>query len=136
MTLLFPSAGDLLLWIEIAQRNSNLEAYLPVIDDVWVSTIESDLALCAMHPDGRNIFATSARLFHRVIKNHHFVDGNKRSALLILYIFLDMNRAELRIGWRQLYRLAKEIASTKQDPETVIIDLAARFAKIIIFVQE
>ena len=63
MSLQYPTANDLELWFDIIQRNQEFGPYLPAIDDGWIDSIQSDLALCAMHPDGQRLSSASARLF-------------------------------------------------------------------------
>lgn len=129
MSLRYPTRSDLALWVQIAQRNVDFGPYLPAIDDGWIDAIQSDIALCAMHPDSQRIVSVAARLFHRVIKNHHFVDGNKRSAVLILFIFLDANDMALRMNWEEMYDLAKEIAASTDQSEVVVAKLTERFSQ-------
>ncbi len=131
MSLQYPTANDLELWFDIIQRNQEFGPYLPAIDDGWIDSIQSDLALCAMHPDGQRLSSASARLFYRIIKNHHFVDGNKRSAVLMLFMLLDFNEMEIEMNWIEMYDLAKEVASSFQDSESVIADLSERFERLL-----
>lgn len=42
-----------------------------------------------------DLAALAAAYGHGIAKNHPFVDGNKRTAFMALYAFLDMNAVEL-----------------------------------------
>ena len=46
----------------------------------------------------RSIYQKAAALTHSLAKNHGFIDGNKRSALLTLYLFLDRSGYDLAGG--------------------------------------
>jgi death on curing protein len=39
----------------------------------------------------KSIYSKASALTHSLAKNHGFVDGNKRTALLVLTLFLDRN---------------------------------------------
>ncbi len=58
---------------------------------------------------------TSARLAaayaYGIIKNHPFVDGNKRAALVIAFAFLDVNGVEIRASEEEAYRVFMDLAS-------------------------
>ncbi|MFH1545893.1 MAG: type II toxin-antitoxin system death-on-curing family toxin, partial [Patescibacteria group bacterium] len=40
------------------------------------------------------IWQKAAALFHSLVKNHGFVDGNKRTATISLETFLDLNKSD------------------------------------------
>jgi death-on-curing protein len=64
----------------------------------------------------------AATYFFHVIKNHAFIDGNKRTGLLIATTFLKRNRFILDMDFDALYRLALETAESrihKQDIATL-----------------
>lgn len=42
------------------------------------------------------IWQKAASLFHSLVKNHGFIDGNKRTAITTTVVFLDINEAILR----------------------------------------
>lgn len=44
------------------------------------------------------IFNKAAALFHSIIKNHPFLDGNKRTSLFSAVLFLEYNGWEIRFG--------------------------------------
>jgi death-on-curing protein len=59
----------------------------------------------------RTIFEKAAAYGFHVCRNHHFVDGNKRVALVLMDIFLDRN------GWT--------LSASMQDAYSMMIELAA-----------
>lgn len=68
----------------------------------------------------------SAYLFH-IVKNHPFLDGNKRTGLLSALVFLDVNGVVLERESPSLYNLTMAVAegrATKEAIEGVLRDLA------------
>ena len=56
----------------------------------------------------------AAALFHSLVSNHPFGDGNKRTAVMALDHFLLANRHLVRLPNTELYQLAKKTASYKK----------------------
>lgn len=65
---------------------------------------------------------TAVYFFH-IIKNHPFVDGNKRTALLTALTFIDRNGFECTGEWSSLYdslyELALDTASSRRTIEEI-----------------
>ena len=79
-----------------------------------------------LYPD---IFSKAAILFYLLIKNHPFVDGNKRTAFLALMRFLNINGYSLNATNDELYQFTIDVASsvsTKEEVEMWIRDRAAK----------
>ncbi|MEX1061534.1 MAG: type II toxin-antitoxin system death-on-curing family toxin [Patescibacteria group bacterium] len=53
-----------------------------------------------------NIFLKSASLAHSLILNHPFVDGNKRTAVSAVIVFLEQNRKELEATQEEFVNFA------------------------------
>ena len=72
-----------------------------------------------------DIFSKAAILFYLLIKNHPFVDGNKRTAFLALMRFLNINGYTLNATNDELYQFTIDVASsvsTKEEVEMWIKD--------------
>jgi len=72
-----------------------------------------------------DIFSKAAILFYLLIKNHPFVDGNKRTAFLALMRFLNINGYTLNATNDDLYQFTIDVASsvsTKEEVEMWIKD--------------
>ena len=65
-----------------------------------------------LYPD---LFAKAAALGHSIIKNHPFVDGNKRTGFEAMRLFLRMNGFDVRASEDRKFDFVMKIAS---DPET------------------
>jgi death on curing protein len=70
--------------------------------------------------------AKAAALFHSLVCNHCFSNGNKRTAVIALHFFLLGNGYILAISNKELYDLANETAKANHDgikPSTVLANL-------------
>jgi len=56
----------------------------------------------------------AAALFHSLISNHPFHDGNKRTAVLAFEMFLVANGHSRALGNTPMYHLAEQIASYRE----------------------
>lgn len=60
-----------------------------------------------------DLFSLGFVLFSKLIQNHPFVDGNKRTAVVAFEYFMELNGKQLELTNDQLYRLAIEVATGK-----------------------
>ena len=67
------------------------------------------------------IYSKAAALFDSLIRNHPFVDGNKRTAITAAGIFLSLNGCDLRVSHVEMVRFTMRQAQTPV--ETVEISL-------------
>ena len=52
-----------------------------------------------------------------IVKNHPFVDGNKRTALVIAFTFLEVNGSEINASEEDAYRVFMDLASGRMSEE-------------------
>ncbi len=79
-----------------------------------------------LYPD---VLSKATILFYLLIKNHPFLDGNKRTAFLALMRFLNINGYTLSATNDELYQFTIDVASsvsTKEEVEMWIRDKAAK----------
>lgn len=69
-----------------------------------------------LYPD---IFNKAAALMHSLIKNHPFIDGNKRTAITSSSIFLLRNGFQITASNKELEQFTLEAASTKIEIEKI-----------------
>ena len=69
-----------------------------------------------LYPD---IFSKAAALMHSIIKNHPFVDGNKRTAITAASLFLTRNKHQITAANKELERFALKAASTNIELEEI-----------------
>lgn len=67
-----------------------------------------------------SIQSKAARLGFSIIKNHPFLDGNKRIGILAMMVFLDINRIELSCSDEDIIDIGVGVASGKYDADYVI----------------
>jgi len=82
--------------------------------------IESAAATCQQTFGGkdlyRNLEGKGAALFCSLLKNHPFVDGNKRTAVTALAVMLDLNGATLVADPNALTRWVLQAAAAPLNP--------------------
>jgi death-on-curing protein len=81
--------------------------------------------------EGPDLFRLAATYLVHLIRNHPFVDGNKRTAVVAARVFLRLNGVHLGAGEehkRALERLAVRVAQ-RQAGEEQVADLFRRWAR-------
>lgn len=129
MSLFYPERTVIVEWANLVANLDSLRNYLPLIDERWALAIEGEYSLTAMHPDHDDLAKSAARLFYRIIKNHRFVDGNKRSAVINVYLFVLYNRYSLDATPQELYDYSKSVASGTDPQEKVIESVEKLFSE-------
>ena len=79
-----------------------------------------------LYPD---LFSKAAILFYLLVKNHPFIDGNKRTAALALIEFLERNGYTLNATNDELYEFTVDVTASvlgKEEAETWIRDKAVK----------
>ncbi len=66
-----------------------------------------------------DIFHMAAAHSFHIIKNHPFVDGNKRTGILTALTFLERNGATVVTDFNSLFNVALDIAQSKLDKEQI-----------------
>jgi len=61
----------------------------------------------------KDIFEMAAAYLFHIVKNHPFIDGNKRTGLASALIFLEMNGIDLDIDDEKLYKLVLGVIENK-----------------------
>ncbi len=69
-----------------------------------------------LYPD---LFSKVASLMHSIVKNHPFVDGNKRTAISAASIFLFRNNYTLTVSNKELERFTLRVASTNTEIDEI-----------------
>ena len=72
----------------------------------------------------------AATYFFHVIKNHAFVDGNKRTGLLVTITFLSRNGFALMMDHESLYNLAIQTAESKIQKHEIAMILKSCIMKM------
>jgi death-on-curing protein len=79
--------------------------------------LESALNAPFQSYEGMDAFASiqqkAARLGFGLIKNHAFIDGNKRIGAHVMLVFLVLNGIEIKYSQDELYSIILDVASEK-----------------------
>jgi death-on-curing protein len=60
-----------------------------------------------------DIFEMSAAYMFHIIKNHPFIDGNKRTGIFTAINFLEFNYCEINFDLESFYQLTIDVANSK-----------------------
>jgi death-on-curing protein len=63
-----------------------------------------------------SVYALAAAYAHGIVKNHPFLDGNKRTALVAVAVFLELNGIKLRLDVKEAATLIRNLATSKIEP--------------------
>ena len=96
--------------------------------------LEASLEVPFTYLNGRYVYWTlshrAAVYFYSIIKNHPFENGNKRMAVMILLVFLYLNKKWIKILPDDLYTLAKSVAASEPQNRAEILDCLKQTIKI------
>ncbi len=100
-------------------------------DTRYPEKLEAVLASPQTQMGGRFVHSSMSRqaavLFYELIKQHPFLNGNKRIACVSLMVFLSLNDAWLKTSWRELYDIAVTVATSRTDNREGMLQLLTDF---------
>ncbi len=67
-----------------------------------------------------DMYEKASALVYSLIKNHPFVDGNKRTGLHAMLAFLELNNAKVRIDNKELTKLGLDIANSSINEQGIV----------------
>lgn len=106
---------------------------IPSFDTRYDGKLEAVLASPCIQINGKFIYSSLSRqtsvLFYEIIKQHPFLNGNKRIACVSLMSFLSLNDAWLKTSWRELYDISVTVATSKSDNREGVLQLLTDFIK-------
>ena len=70
-----------------------------------------------------NLYGKAACYFYFMIKNHPFLNGNKRMAIVATFVFLRMNKQIFKVPWNEIYSFALKTASSTKNHEKELKDV-------------
>lgn len=110
--LLYPSQDLLEFWINLLKRDRPLGLVLPQIDENWYLQVLEITERVQYSYSSPELHQKAAELFYNICKAHAYIDGNKRSSIVVVYLFYILNDHFIlnRLDVRQL---AKSVARSK-----------------------
>jgi len=92
---IYPQELDLRIFVEIiTNKKYEVSKYLPAISEEWFKVVFNciNYVQTTSQYDTKNDFhSCCARLLYKVAKRHELSDGNKRSAVIAVYLFAILN---------------------------------------------
>jgi len=74
--------------------------------------------------DGKDLYPAieekAGRQAYGIIRNHPFIDGNKRTGLFVMLVFLELNGVKLKLSQSELVWLGNRMASGRSGPSGLI----------------
>ncbi|NEP89313.1 MAG: type II toxin-antitoxin system death-on-curing family toxin [Okeania sp. SIO2C2] len=77
-----------------------------------------------------NLFELAAAYGYSLAKNHPFIDGNKRTAFMVMYTFLGLNNYLLEVPEPEVVKMMEKLASGEENQESLGKWLAANSIEI------
>jgi death on curing protein len=77
----------------------------------------------------RGIISKASMLFYLMIKNHPFLNGNKRIAITTLLVFLYLNKKWLRVDLDVFYKFSIDIATSRAEDKNNAVLAIRRFIR-------
>lgn len=88
-----------------------------------IGALESALYHVYASFEGNDLYPTieekAARQAYGIIRNHPFLDGNKRTGLFIMLVFLELNDIKLNFSQSDLVELGMRIAEGRVDSQHI-----------------
>lgn len=106
---------------------------IPSFETRYPERLEAVVAAPQFQISGRFVYPSMPRqaavLFYEMIKQHPFLNGNKRIACVSLMAFLSLNGVWLKTSWRELYDIAVTVATSRSDNHEGVRRLLTDFIK-------
>ncbi len=115
----YPDQYFLDWWIEYIQEESSnifLKKYLPKTDKEWVNRVLGVISHIKMQQEHgyipTELHAIGSNIFYKINKAHNEIDGNKRSSIIVIYLYYLLNDYAI-LKAEDLRFMAKDIAKSK-----------------------
>ena len=121
--LLYPDKSLLKMWVSLLNKPTFfLSDYLPLVSESWYILILKNIEQIqiSFYPD--DLYKKGAYLFFKIVENHQYIDSNKRSAVVVIYLFFIVNDKMFSGDPERIRRLAKDIASRKYCGNQALIE--------------
>ena len=111
--------------LELARKLMTWDEPIPDFSSRYPNVLESCLAAPFATYDRKSLYkglvGKAAILFYLMVKNHPFENGNKRIAIMTLFLFLVKNGKWLEVDKELLYRTAMWAAESPPDYKDQVV---------------
>ncbi len=118
---------------KLARKKFSFDEPIPDFSTRFPNALESCLAVPFQRFSGKslypNLVSKAAMLFYLLIKNHPFLNGNKRIAMTTLFVFLYRNGKWLRVDTQELYNFTVWVAQSPRTVKDETIKATEKFLK-------
>ncbi len=101
---------------DLKNRDEPIFAFGPRNIDLLESSVFRTMTALGNEGKYQTVELAAAALLHSVVQNHPFHDGNKRTALISMAVFLDVNGYIITCDEKELFRLVILLAQHKLVP--------------------
>jgi death-on-curing protein len=88
-----------------------------------IASLESAIYHSYASVEGKDLYQTveekAARQAYGIIRNHPFIDGNKRTGIFVMLVFLELNDIKLNFPQLELIKLGTGIADGRIGPKKI-----------------
>jgi death-on-curing protein len=117
----------------LAQRDLKFDEPIPDYSTRFPGSLESCLAVPFQKFAGKSLYpaliAKGAILFYLMIKNHPFQNGNKRVAMMALFVFLYNNNKWIDVDQKELYNFTVWVAQSPPAVKDATVSAIETFLK-------
>jgi len=116
---------------ELARETMSWNEPIPEFSTRFPNILESCLAVPLQRFDKKYLYwglvSKASMLFYLMIKNHPFQNGNKRIAIVTLFLFLYRNKKWMTVSNDTLYRFAVLVAQSPSELKKEVVNLIEGF---------
>ena len=121
------------LAFRLAKEHFAFDESIPDFSTRFPNILESCLLTPFQKVYGQSLYPTlvlrASMLFYLIIKNHPFINGNKRIAMTTLLIFLYKNGKWIKVDPKKLYNFTVWIAQSPAELKDQVVPAIQKFLK-------
>jgi death-on-curing protein len=122
------------LAFRLAKETLSFNEPIPEFGTRFPNTLESCMAVPFQTFSGKSLYkgliSKASILFYLMIKNHPFLNGNKRIAMTTMFVFLHLNEKWIRVDTQELYNFTVWVASSPSNFKDEVVKAIEKFLKI------
>ena len=120
----------------LAKKTLSFSEPIPDFSTRFPDSLESCLAQPFLRCYGKSLYPTliskASILFYLMIKNHPFINGNKRIALTTMLLFLYNNGKWLKVDQKEIYNFTVWIASSPARLKDHVVAGIEEFIRVVL----